>query len=391
MRTRVVIVGGGLAATHAVNEICRADTDVEVIIVGEETHAPYDRPPLSKQVLRGERDLPSLKDDWTGDGLHTVFGRAAVGLDARARTVQLDDGTALEYDKVLITTGAKARRTAAVAGDSVHTLRTYDDAVALRTDIARTRQLAVVGAGLIGCEVASSATALGASVTVVEMLSAPLVRAIGPVMGERVRAIQAAAGVDVRCGASVTATRGEKDDRELLLGDGSTVPAEVVLLALGVTPATGWLAGSGIDVQDGVICDRHGRASLDGVWAAGDVARWWQPEGEEYVRVEHWTHASHQGRAVARDMLGLSAPGSEVPYFWSDMHGLTLQMLGTAGSTDDVTVLEVGPNGDRLLAVYGRNGRFTAALGVGAPRAVMRLRRLLHSGASYEQAIAESA
>jgi NADPH-dependent 2,4-dienoyl-CoA reductase/sulfur reductase-like enzyme len=228
---------------------------------------------------------------------------------------------------------------------------------------------------------------MDAEVTLVEVLPTPLARVLGTEVGGVVAELHEREGVELRCGSPVLEARGEGPDRELLLGDGSTVGAEVVLVGLGVTPDTAWLIGSGVDVDDGVVCDATGRASLDGVWAAGDVARWWHPLYDAHVRMEHWTSAAAQGAAVAQAIVGKGEPLDEVPYFWSDQYRSKLQMLGRPDADDDVTLLQVGPNADKLLAVYGREGRVTGVLGISAARWVMRMRSLLAEQASYDEAL----
>lgn len=384
---RVVVVGGGLAAVHVVDELLRLDAPVEVVVVAEEEHPPYDRPPLSKQVLRDGQGATPLRKDWSDPRLDLRLGRRAVSLHPDQRTVLLDDGEQLAYDSLVVATGASPRSLPGLHGTGVHVLRTLDDALALRRDVLGTGRLTVVGGGFIGCEAASSARTLGADVTLVEVLSAPLARVLGHEVAAEVAELHRSAGVQLRCGVAVVEPQGAGDERRLLLSDGSTVEAGVVLVGLGVTPETGWLEGSGLEVDDGVVCDEHGRASVAGVWAAGDVARWWRPGLRADLRLEHWSSAAGQGRAVAADIAGSPVELDDVPYFWSDQHGVKLQMLGLPHPNDSATLLHVGAAGDRLLALYGRQGRFTGVLGVGAARFVMRLRPLLHEGATHEQAL----
>jgi 3-phenylpropionate/trans-cinnamate dioxygenase ferredoxin reductase subunit len=385
---RVVVVGAGLAGLRVVERLHELGAGFEVVLVGAEQHRPYDRPPLSKEVLRGERATPYLVDDLAALGVHARLGRRAVALHPDQRTVLLDDGTSLPYDAVVVATGASPRRLPGLHGDGVHVLRTVEDAEALRADVQRSRRVVVVGGGFIGCEVASSARALGAEVTLVELLPAPLARVLGPAVAAEVAALHRDSGVQLRCGVGVVEARGEGADRELVLSDGSAVRAGVVVVGLGVLPEVGWLEGSGLAVDDGVLCDEHGRTSAAGVWAAGDVARWYHPLLGDAVRLEHWTTAGDHGRAVAADIAGHPEPLGDVPYFWSDQHGVKLQVLGVPHADDDVTLLRVGPEPGRLLAVYGRDGRFTAVLGLSAARFVMRMRPLLADGADLQQALA---
>jgi 3-phenylpropionate/trans-cinnamate dioxygenase ferredoxin reductase subunit len=384
----IVIAGGGLAATRTVEEARRLGLDSRIIVVCAEPHAPYDRPPLSKQVLRGERQETPLREDWTGLDVELRLGRRAVALHPGDRTLLLDDGGTLDYDALVIATGARPRTLPGISGDGAHVLRTLEDSHALAGDIRRTGRLTIVGGGLIGCEVAASARGLGAEVTLLELLPAPLARILGDRVAAEIARMHEDAGVRLLCGRSVVEARGEGPERELLLSDGTTVQAPVVLVGLGVLPDTGWLDGSGVEVDNGVVCDATGRTSADGVWAAGDAARWEHPLFRTHLRMEHWTSAADQGVAVARDLAGDPSPLAEVPYFWSDQYGVKFQILGLPHPDDEVTFLRVGPAADKLLAVYGRDGAVTAVLGAGAPRWVLRMRPLIRDGAPYEQALA---
>jgi 3-phenylpropionate/trans-cinnamate dioxygenase ferredoxin reductase component len=384
---RVVVVGGGLAATRTIEELRRLGSTARITLIGAEEHLPYDRPPLTKDVLRGERDDTALREDWSALDVDLRLGRRAVALHADRCGVLLDDGEEVPSDAVVVATGAAARRLPGLTGSGVHVVRTVDDALALRRDVAEHRRLTVVGGGFIGCEAAASAVALGARVTLVEVLPAPLARVLGNRVAREVAALHAAAGVDLRCGVSVVEARGTDEGRELLLSDGSVVDATVVLVGIGVLPEAGWLAGSGITVDDGVLCDSSGRTSVPGVWAAGDVSRWVQPRSGTHRRVEHWTSAADQGVAVARDIVGQGVPLDEVPYFWSDQYATKLQVLGSPHPDDDVTLLRVGPAGDRMLGVYGREGVVTGVVGANAARWVMRMRPLIGAGTPYDEAL----
>jgi NADPH-dependent 2,4-dienoyl-CoA reductase/sulfur reductase-like enzyme len=382
----VVIAGGGLAASRVDEELRELQPHSRITVVAAEEHLPYDRPPLSKQVLRGDIDQVPFSTDWSAVDLRR--GRRAVALHPDRRAVLLDDGEELGYDALVVATGAQPRRLPGLAGDGVHVLRTLDDARGLAADLRRTQRLAVIGAGFIGCEVAASARVMGADVTLIEVLPTPLARVLGTTVGREVADLHEKEGVELLTGVSVVEARGDGDARELLLSDGRSVAAPVVLVGLGVTPDTAWLDGSGVEVDDGVVCDATGRTSVDGVWAAGDVARWWHPSYDAPVRLEHWTSAADQGAAVGRDIAGAGQPLDEVPYFWSDQYKTKWQMLGRPDADDDVTVLRVGPNADRLLAVYGRDGRITAVLGAGAPRVVMRMRQPIADRMAYDDAVA---
>ncbi len=262
------------------------------------------------------------------------------------------------------------------------------DAEGLRAAVEQAGHLTVVGGGFIGCEVAASARAMGADVVMLEVLPLPLVRVLGPTVAEQVVRLHLDHGVDVRSATSVLEVHGEGAGRTLALSDGTTVPGDVVLVGIGVEPRTAWLDGSGLDVDGGVVCGADGRSSVDGVWAVGDVARWWVPSQEVHRRIEHWTNASEQAGVVARNLLGAQEQHDPVAYVWSDQYTTKWQLVGLPAATDDVTLLQVGPKGDKLLCVYGRDGRLTGALGASAPRPVMKVRQLLTEGASYADALA---
>jgi 3-phenylpropionate/trans-cinnamate dioxygenase ferredoxin reductase subunit len=383
----VVVVGGGLAATRTVEELRLLGADSRITVVSEEAVLPYDRPPLSKDVLRGERDAVPLRDEWLSLDIDLRLGCRGVTLRPEEHVVLLDDGTQVSYDAAVLATGARPRALPGLTGRGVHVLRTAADACGLAEDVRRCGRLVVVGGGFIGCEAAASARALDAAVTMVELLPSPLARVLGAQVGAEVGRLHTAEGVTVIGGTSVLEVRGEGDERQLLLSDQSTLDAPVVLVGIGVAPDVDWLKGSGLTLDDGVLCDANGRTSIEGVWAAGDVARWWHPLYGSHVRLEHWTSAAEQGVAVARDIMGQPAPVSGVPYVWSDQYRTKFQLLGLPSPDDDVELIAVGPDGTRTLAVYGREGRVTAVLGLSAPKWVMRMRSLLAERAAYDEAL----
>ena len=391
--SRIVIVGAGLAAVTLVQALRRLDYAGELVVLSGEDTLPYDRPPLSKDVLRGERDAPLLLEaaDWADLQVDLRLGRRAVGLDPKEGAVLLDDGARLSYDALVVATGAVPRHLAELAGEGVHVLRTRDDAAALGDAIRQASRVVIVGGGFIGCEVAASARALGADVVLLEVLGLPLVRALGPVVAAELTAVHVAAGVDVRAGTSIVAVHGDGADRSLELSDGTTVPGDVVLVGIGVTADTDWLAGSGVTLADGVLCDAGGRSSLPGLWAVGDASRWWLPSLAAHRRIEHWTNAMEQAEVVAGNLLGADAEHDPVPSVWSEQYGVMLQVAGLPAAEDDVTVLKVGPGADRLAAVYGRDGRCTGVLVGGAPRVFNRLRKLLAAGGSYDEVATSAA
>jgi NADPH-dependent 2,4-dienoyl-CoA reductase/sulfur reductase-like enzyme len=307
----------------------------------------------------------------------------ATGLDTRTKTVSLDTGELLPYDQVVIATGAHPRTLPDLpAREGVFTLRTIEDCQALKARLDRGPRVAVVGAGFIGSEVAASCHALGLKVTIIEALPVPMERAVGAVVGRRCARLHTDQGVDLRLEVGVTGLVGDTKVEGVALADGTIVAAEVVVIGVGVVPTTGWVDGSGLDVDNGVVCDRWCRALRDGqpvpgVMAAGDVARWENPLFGEVMRVEHWTNAAEQGRAAALTLLhGEDAPVFDpVPYFWSDQYGTKIQFVGRPGP--DVKVVDGDLADDRFAVAYGSQGRIVGALAFSRPARLMKLRSMI--------------
>jgi NADPH-dependent 2,4-dienoyl-CoA reductase/sulfur reductase-like enzyme len=392
---RVVVVGASLAGLRSVEALRRRGYAGRITVIGAERELPYDRPPLSKEVLAGKWDAArtalrkpesyaELDADWR-------LGAAAGALDLAGRAVQVGDAR-VPYDALVIATGAAPRclpGAPPLAG--VHVLRSLDDGLAIRAGFDAGARVAVVGAGFIGGEVAATARARGLEVTLIEALPAPLERQLGAEMGGHVIALHRDHGVDVRVGVGVAALEGSGRVECVRLADGSLVAADLVVVGIGVAPATGWLEGSGLAVADGVVCDEYCRASAPGVFAAGDVARWRHPGYGESLRIEHWTNATEQADAVAAALLAGESPCepyAPLPYFWSDQHGVKLQLAGRALPGDRVQVVDGSPAEGRFVALYGRGEAFHAVLGWNRPRLVMQYRRMLRDGASWRDALA---
>jgi 3-phenylpropionate/trans-cinnamate dioxygenase ferredoxin reductase subunit len=381
----VLVVGASLAGLGAVRALRGEGYDGVITVVGEERRLPYDRPPLSKQFLTGELDAQALAlgdaDEYQDLAADWLLGARAVRLDAAARTVTLSDGRGVRTDAVVVATGATARNLPGVGGlAGVHTLRTLDDAEALRADLATGRPaVAVVGAGFIGAEVASSARALGLDVTVIEAAQTPLERALGREMGRVCASLHADHGVRLLCGVGVAGLEGAGRVTGVRLADGRLVPADVVVVGVGARPATDWLAGSGLDLDDGVLCDAGCATNVPGVVAVGDVARCLDLFTGRHTRVEHWTSATEQPRTAARTLLtGVSTPApATAPYFWSDQYRSRIQFAGHVLLGDEPQVVEGDLDGRRFAAVYRREGRAVAVLAVDQPKAFGRLRRAL--------------
>ncbi|MFB9902728.1 NAD(P)/FAD-dependent oxidoreductase [Allokutzneria oryzae] len=374
MRT-VAVVGASLAGLSAARELRSQGFDGRLVIIGDEPHRPYDRPPLSKDFLLGRAepaDLALTDDDELAElDAEWLLGTTATGLTPAGRAVRLDDDHEVVADGVVIATGARPRTLVGQGGlGGVHTLRTLDDALALRADLEAAERVVVVGAGFIGAEVASSCAARGLHVTVLEAAPKPLA-ALGTEMAEACAALHGDHGVRLLCGTGVVGLSGDHRVREVLLTDGSSVSADVVVVGVGVVPTTGWLTGSGLLVDNGIVCDPGCRTSLSTVVAVGDVAN------VGGVRVEHWTSATEQPRTAVRNLLAgeLVESCAHVPYFWSDQYGVRIQFAGRVRPDDSVEIVE-GSVADRgFLAVWRRDGVDVGVLGFNSARSFGRRRR----------------
>jgi 3-phenylpropionate/trans-cinnamate dioxygenase ferredoxin reductase subunit len=405
----VIVVGASLAGWRATEELRGKGFDGKLSLVGEERHLPYDRPPLSKQVLAGtwppEKAVLADKKRSSDLEVHEVLGRRATALDVAARTVELDDGSTLRADGIVLATGAAPRRLPGTESlgqaDGLFVLRSIDDSLALRTALTAVEgaRVVVVGAGFIGSEVASTAAGLGCEVTVLEVMDVPLSNVLGPVVGAHCASLHAANGVSLRTGVGLERIeRGEGGSGSesarlsVHLRDGEVFDADVVVVGIGVSPCTGWLESSGLTIDNGVVCDDRMFAA-DGIVAAGDMARWlWRHDGsEELIRIEHWEVAAGAGAAAARSLLAgrADAPSfTPVPYFWSDQYGIRIQVLGNPGGDDEMVITEGSLAEGKFVAVYGRAGRLRAVMAIGKPRQLMGFRPMLANGASFDEALA---
>jgi 3-phenylpropionate/trans-cinnamate dioxygenase ferredoxin reductase subunit len=396
---RVVIVGASLAGLRAAEELRVQGFTGAIEVVGDEPHRPYDRPPLSKEVLSGAQPpeaivlAPALG---TVDDLDLTWhlGERATELDVPAREVQLAGGDRIAYDGLVIATGAAPRRlpgTDHLRG--VHTLRTLDDCAALRAALqAGPRRLAVVGAGFIGAEVAATARGMGVEVTLIEALAVPLERSVGPFLGAVVADLHRAHGVDVRLGVGVVRITGDDGVDQIVLTDGTELDVDLVVVGVGVAPNTGWLEGSELVVDNGVVCDET-CAAAPGIVAAGDVARWPNRRFDEVMRVEHWDNAVEMGAHAARTLLAQAAGGAgepyePVPWFWSDQYDRKIQLAGRGAAGDDVEVVAGSIEERRFVAFYGRGGKVVGVLGMSMPAKVMRWRGLVEAGVAWDEALA---
>lgn len=363
-------------------------------VVGEELGPPYDRPPLSKGVLTGRTapadtslcsaaDLAELDIGWRA-------GVRIEALEVGARQLRLADGTRMGFDRLVVATGATPRAVLLAHGRAgVHVLRTMNDSLALRGELGPGVRLCVIGGGVLGCEIAASARDMGCTVTIVEALPSLMARAVGAgAVAVAVRDLHRDAGVDLVCGTRVVALGGSGRVSAVHTADGRHLAADVVVIALGVEPSVGWLAGSGLTVEDGVVCDEHLAADAGTVFAVGDVARWRQPDGS-LSRLEHWTSAVEQAETVAHNLLEPRerwVAHEPVPSMWSDQYGTKIQTLGHPAQADCERVLAADPARHRMLVLHGSAGRVRGAAALGMAGRLMRLRPAVAAASDFEEA-----
>lgn len=386
MDNGVVVIGAGLGGLRTVERLRSNGFTRAITLVGAERHAPYDRPPLTKQVLRGERDSTMLRANLDDLDARLLLGRRATALDPAAREVALDDGSVLPYDSAVLAPGGRARPLPGAAPRTgLHVIRTIDDALALRASVSAGTEVVVAGGGFIGCEVAASLRTADIRVDLVEALSHPLSRVLGDEGGRCAEELLVRNGVRVHTGVGVRDVLSTDRVTGVVLTDGTELPADQVVAGLGLVPELDWLDSSGIEVDDGIVCDAAGRTSLPHVYAVGDAARWQHPGLDEHRRVEHWTSTTDQAGTVAAVLTGRAdAQLDEVPYFWSDQFGVKIQALGFVDPGD--TVHRVEPDG-RTVLLYVRSGILRAVVGFSAAKHVMRLRPLIAAGAPVDDAV----
>jgi len=403
MNSTTVIVGASLAGINAARTLRLQGHAGSIIVVDADSERPYDRPPLSKQMLTGEWEpekilLPAGKEDLD---LEFRLGVRAKAVDLSARQIMLEgvDGTVANtaFDSLVIASGASARRlpdSAGIAG--VHVVRTLADSLSLRAELdAGPSRVVVIGAGFIGAEVASSCRKRGIEVTLVEAMPLPLERILGAEMGRVCAQVHIENGVDLRLGTGVLQLETETvDGVEKVVGvaltDGTSVAAEVVVVGIGVTLNVDWLEGSGLTLDDGVVCDNTLLAA-PGVVAAGDIARYPSARFGRMLRVEHWETAIAGGEAAARRLLAEAngetpAVFDPIPWFWSDQYDRKIQLAGRPMPTDTCVVVHGSTDEFRFVALYGDGDRLTGVLGMNRPRHVVQLRALFEEGASFSEA-----
>jgi NADPH-dependent 2,4-dienoyl-CoA reductase/sulfur reductase-like enzyme len=382
----IVIAGASLAGVTVAEGLREHGYTGPIRLIGAERHPPYDRPPLSKALLRADapQSPPLLRSpDWyEANGVELTLGRRAARLDAGATAVVLEDGERVTGDHVVIATGSRARRLPGIDGPAVHHLRDLDDALRLRRTLATPGRLVVLGAGFIGLEAAAAALDGGWTVTLLEREGAPLARVLGPEAGGPCVRPHLSRGADLRFGATVAAAT----PHGVRLDDGSQIEADALIVGAGAIPSTGWLAGSGVEVRDGVVCDSRGRTSRPGVWAVGDVARWRNELTGAHRRVEQWTSAREQAALVAEAIAtGRAGAWACPPYFWSDLFEHKVQFCGHAAP--DAAVWTAG-NGARTLTLFGRGGFLDGVLTIDAPRLLGLGRRRLAARTGWAEAVA---
>ncbi len=386
-----VILGAGQAGGRAAETLRREGFDGRIVVVGAEPERPYERPPLSKGLLLGEttREQAYLRpsDYYVEQNIELRLGVQAVRVDAADRLVELGVGGRLPYDKLLIATGVRARTLRVPGADlaGVVTLRTMADANGLASAMSGSPRVLIVGAGFIGAEVAAACRKRGLDVTMIEPLAVPMERALGREIGKLYADIHRDEGVDLRLQTGVTAFLGTDRVEEAVLTTGEHVPCDLVLVGVGTMIDTGYLEGSGVAIDNGVLVDQYCRTNVPDIFAAGDIANWYHPGLDSYLRVEHWDNAEQQGKAAARAMLGRHEPYGPVPYFWSDQYNHALQYFGRrAGGEQEVRRGSLEAR--NFTSFYLREGVPVAAVCLNNPRAGMPARRLIAAGAVVDRA-----
>lgn len=396
---RIVIIGGGLAGGTAAEALYTQGFDGEIVVVAAEAHAPYQRPPLSKGYLRGSEELDAVvlhPANWYAErGIELRSGVAATRLNPAAHTVDLDDGTSLAYDAVLLATGASPRRLPLAGHDlpGVRQLRTLDDANALAAQLrAGGRRLVIIGSGWIGMEVAATARELGNEVTILARDAVPLAAALGPGLGEVFRTLHEEHGVDVRTSAGVERITGDERADGVVV-DGEIVPADLVLIGVGAVPNTALAEAAGLELGDGILVDAGLRTSAADVFAAGDVANAYHPVVQRHVRSEHWANALAAGKVAAGTMLGQHAVLDEIPYFYTDQYDLGMELSGYPSLMTGAEIVIRGDLAAReFIAFWVDDERIVGGMNVNVWDVNEQIQALIRSGARVDRvALADAA
>lgn len=389
---KCAIVGANLTGGRAAEALREHGYAGQIVLVGAEPDRPYERPPLSKGFLQGsipEEEIYLRPAEWYQEkGIDLRLGVRATRLDAAARTLELEGGEHLSYEKLLIATGCEVRQLKTPGSDlaGIYYLRTLRDSAGLAAELQRADRAVVVGAGFIGSEVAASARVMGREVTVLEAAPVPLERALGAKMGEVCAAIHRDHGVDLRLSCALQEFRGSGRVEEVVLANGTTIRCDVVVVGVGVAPAVGWLDSSGIAIDNGIVVNEYTETNLPDVYAAGDVANSWNPLFGDRMRVEHFDNAQNQGIGAGKVMAGFREAYAPVPYFWSDQYGFTLQYVGHARG-DDRIVMRGDIAKRSFTAFYLRADSVQAAFSIGRPREIMAARRLIQARKQVDPAV----
>jgi 3-phenylpropionate/trans-cinnamate dioxygenase ferredoxin reductase subunit len=387
----LAIIGASLAGAKAAEGARASGFDGRIVLVGDESSAPYERPPLSKGVLRGDADVSSARvhdDGFYADHDIELVTDQVTALDDLSRRIELADGTRIPYDTAIVATGAEPRRLDVPGADlgGVHYLRSADDSVRLRDAIRTASRVAVIGSGWIGSEVAASARQMGADVVLIDPSPVPLHRVLGDEVGAVFRDLHAENGVDLRLGTGVAALRGEKSVEQVVLSDDRVEDVDVVVAGIGVVPRTELAERSvGFHIDNGIVVDQHLESNVTGVYAAGDVANAWHPHYHRHLRVEHWANALNQGLVAGRNATGPREAYTRLPYFFSDQYDLGMEYVGHA-SGDDPVVIRGDKAAREFIAFWHQDGVVTAAMHVNVWDVVEDLKALIEAGGAVDLA-----
>jgi 3-phenylpropionate/trans-cinnamate dioxygenase ferredoxin reductase subunit len=390
--SNIVIVGGGAAALAAAEELRERNYEGALTIIGEERGEPYDRPPLSKQVLAGTWE-PERATLYSQSRIHDLeatilSGVKANAIDSREHTISADFDREVHFDAAILATGVRPRTLPINQVRGVQVLRTMEDALMLQKRLRRDAHLLVVGAGFLGLEVAATAKSMGCTVTVVEPMLHPLSDRLGDLAASRLLQLHRDNGVTILVGVSVQSiaeathagnNQFERDAESsesvgiVLLSDGRSLAADTVIVAIGCSPNTEWIGDTAINLDDGIVCDQYCCATAD-VWAAGDVARWTHRGLGRSLRIEHRMNATEHGRAAARNLLGAREPYVPTPFFWTDHFTTKVHVMGIIPSDAEMKTVHGDIHGDSFVVLFQSEGRSVGALSWNAPRFLMPLR-----------------